>query len=121
MRIRYWSSDVCSSDLCSALATRRGSRRCHQGGRRRAVGHAQPVAAPARESGDAPSPERSGGTRRGDLPRGEERQNWTRGGSEMAAPSTTSKNSRSLKPRLRAKRLFGNTLILVFSSRTPPL
>ena len=48
-------------------------------------------------------------------------QNCTRGGSEMAAPSTTSKNSRSVKPRLRANMLFGNTLIFVFSSRTPPL
>ena len=48
-------------------------------------------------------------------------QNWTRGGSEIAAPSITSKNSRSWKPRLRANMLLGNTLIFVFSSRTPPL
>lgn len=49
------------------------------------------------------------------------RQNWIRGGSAMAAPPVTSKNSRSWKPRLRANMLFGNTLIFVLSSRTPPL
>src|SRR5690606_9178201 len=48
-------------------------------------------------------------------------QNWTRGGSAIAAESDTSKNSRSLKPRPRTKSVLGKTLILVLSSRTPPL
>ena len=50
-----------------------------------------------------------------------EAQNCTRGGSAIAARSATSKKSRSVKPSLLAKTLFGKTRILVFSSRTPPL
>src|SRR5690606_15874882 len=48
-------------------------------------------------------------------------QNWTRGGSAMAAESATSKNSRSVKPRPRTKSVLGKILIFVLSSRTPPL
>ena len=45
----------------------------------------------------------------------------TRARAETLAASVTSKNSRSVKPRPRTKSVLGNTLILVFSSRTPPL
>src|SRR5690606_30486196 len=48
-------------------------------------------------------------------------QNCTRGGSAIAAASATSKNSRSVNPSPRTKSVFGKILILVLSSRTPPL
>ena len=48
-------------------------------------------------------------------------QNWTRGGSAIAAGSVVSKKDASVNPRRLANVEFGNTRIFVFSSRTPPL